>query len=66
MDNKQTSSFKDNMTKAAGKFAGSRFVRAIMQAGFSVIPFTIIGAIFFNFDSVAAGFSNSRIRGALR
>ncbi|KGH79971.1 PTS system cellobiose-specific transporter subunit IIC [Oenococcus oeni IOEB_0607] len=46
MDNKQTSSFKDNMTKAAGKFAGSRFVRAIMQAGFSVIPFTIIGAIF--------------------
>lgn len=39
-------SFKDNMTKAAGKFAGSRFVRAIMAAGYSVIPFSIIGAIF--------------------
>ncbi|KGH65292.1 PTS system cellobiose-specific transporter subunit IIC [Oenococcus oeni IOEB_C23] len=39
-------SFKDRMTKAAGKFAGSRFVRAIMAAGYSVITFSIIGAIF--------------------
>lgn len=38
--------FKDKMVKVAGKFAGSRFVRAIMDAGFSVIPFSIIGAIF--------------------
>lgn len=39
-------SFKDKMINASGKFAGSRFVRAIMDAGYSVISFSIIGAIF--------------------
>ena len=39
-------SFKDKMMNASGKFAGSRFVRAIMDAGYSVISFSIIGAIF--------------------
>ncbi|BDR60135.1 PTS cellobiose transporter subunit IIC [Lactobacillus xylocopicola] len=37
---------KDRIGNAAGKFAASRFVRAIMDAGFSVIPFSIIGSIF--------------------
>ncbi|WP_334333450.1 PTS cellobiose transporter subunit IIC [Companilactobacillus sp. HBUAS59544] len=40
------STVKDKLTNIAGKFAGSRFVRAIMDAGYSVIPFSIIGAIF--------------------
>lgn len=44
--NESTGSFKDRMMGVAGKFAGSRFVRAIMDAGYAVIPFTIIGAIF--------------------
>lgn len=39
-------SFKDKMTKALGKFSGSRFVRAIMGAGYSVIAFSIIGSMF--------------------
>ncbi|MFT9270159.1 MAG: PTS cellobiose transporter subunit IIC, partial [Liquorilactobacillus nagelii] len=38
--------FKEKMTNAVGKFAGSRFVRAIMEAGYSVIAFSIIGAMF--------------------
>jgi PTS system cellobiose-specific IIC component len=38
--------FKEKMTNVVGKFAGSRFVRAIMEAGYSVIAFSIIGAIF--------------------
>ncbi|MFT8461845.1 PTS cellobiose transporter subunit IIC [Liquorilactobacillus ghanensis] len=38
--------FKEKMTNIVGKFAGSRFVRAIMEAGYSVIAFSIIGAIF--------------------
>ena len=46
MDNTNKVSFTDKVTKKVGKFAGSRFVRAIMDAGFSVIPFSIIGAIF--------------------
>ena len=29
-------SFKDKMMKALGKFSGSRFVRAIMGAGYSL------------------------------
>ena len=39
-------SFKDNMMKWLGKFSGSRFVRAIMGAGYSIIAFTIIGSMF--------------------
>lgn len=38
--------FKEKMTNLVGKFSGSRFVRAIMEAGYSVIAFSIIGAIF--------------------
>jgi len=41
-----SSSFKEKIMQGAGVFAGSRFVRAIMDAGYSVIPFSIIGAIF--------------------
>ena len=39
-------SFKDKMMKALGKFSGSRFVRAIMGAGYSIIAFSIIGSMF--------------------
>lgn len=41
-----TSSRRDKFAAAIGKFSGSRFVRSIMAAGYSVIPFSIIGAIF--------------------
>lgn len=41
-----SSTFKDKVTNIVGKFAGSRFVRAIMQAGYAVIAFSIIGAMF--------------------
>lgn len=40
------SSFKDKLSTGIGKFAGSRFVRSIIDAGYAVIPFTIVGAIF--------------------
>ena len=46
MADSNSAPFKDRMAAAAGKFAGSRFVRAIMDAGYSVISFSIIGAIF--------------------
>lgn len=46
MSSEDTGSFKDRMINLAGKFAATRFVRAIMDAGYSVIPFTIIGSIF--------------------
>lgn len=46
MSSESTGSFKDRMINLAGKFAATRFVRAIMDAGYSVIPFTIIGSIF--------------------
>ncbi|MFD1442033.1 PTS cellobiose transporter subunit IIC [Lacticaseibacillus hegangensis] len=39
-------SFKDKIGDWAGRFSGSRFVRAIMQAGYSVITFSIVGAMF--------------------
>lgn len=39
-------SFKDKMMKILGKFSGSRFVRAIMDAGYSIIAFSIIGSMF--------------------
>ena len=39
-------SFKDKLAQGIGKFAGSRFVRSIIDAGYGVIPFTIVGAIF--------------------
>lgn len=39
-------SFKETIAAKAGKFASSRFVRAIMDAGYSVISFSIIGSIF--------------------
>lgn len=39
-------SLKDQIAEIAGKFAGTRFVRAIMDAGFSVISFSIVGAFF--------------------
>lgn len=39
-------SFKDKMMKILGKFSGSRFVRAIMGAGYSIIAFSIIGSMF--------------------
>ncbi|MBU7555935.1 PTS cellobiose transporter subunit IIC [Pediococcus ethanolidurans] len=42
----QPETFKDKFGNAVGKFSGSRFVRAIMAAGYSVITFSIIGAIF--------------------
>lgn len=44
------SSFKSNIKKYSGKFAGSRFVRSIVDAGYSIIPFSIIGAIFLIFE----------------
>lgn len=37
---------KDRIAEIAGKFAATRFVRAIMDAGYSVISFSIIGSIF--------------------
>ena len=37
---------KDRIAEVAGKFAATRFVRAIMDAGYSVISFSIIGSIF--------------------
>lgn len=40
------SSFKDKLTMRLGKFASSRFVRAIMGAGYSIIAFTIVGSMF--------------------
>lgn len=46
MNDTTKASFTDRVTKMAGRFAGTRFVRAIMDAGFSVIPFSIVGAIF--------------------
>ncbi|TGD22311.1 PTS cellobiose transporter subunit IIC [Companilactobacillus suantsaicola] len=46
MANEESGTFKEKLGNFAGKFAGSRFVRAIMDAGYSVIPFSIIGAIF--------------------
>lgn len=46
MDNVKNSDFRQKMSDVIGKFAGSRFVRAIMQAGYSVIAFTIVGAFF--------------------
>ncbi|GFZ26804.1 PTS cellobiose transporter subunit IIC [Lactobacillus corticis] len=39
-------SFKDTFAAKVGKFASSRFVRAIMDAGYSVIAFSIVGAFF--------------------
>lgn len=42
----ENSSFRQKMAAGIGKFAGSRFVRAIMDAGYSVISFSIVGAIF--------------------
>ena len=46
MVDESSGSFRDKVTNAAGKFASTRFVRAIMDAGYSVIPFSIIGAVF--------------------
>ncbi|MCP0886111.1 PTS cellobiose transporter subunit IIC [Ligilactobacillus sp. WILCCON 0076] len=46
MVDESSGSFRDKITNAAGKFASTRFVRAIMDAGYSVIPFSIIGAVF--------------------
>lgn len=37
---------KDRFAEVAGKFAATRFVRAIMDAGYSVISFSIVGAFF--------------------
>ncbi|RMC49523.1 PTS cellobiose transporter subunit IIC [Lactobacillus sp. ESL0228] len=37
---------KERIAAAAGKFAATRFVRAIMDAGYSVISFSIVGAFF--------------------
>lgn len=45
MADSKSGSFKDALAAKAGKFAGSRFVRAIMDAGYSVISFSIIGAV---------------------
>ena len=39
-------SFKDKMMKALGKFSGSRFVRAIMGAGYSIIAFSLVSSIY--------------------
>lgn len=46
MADSKSGSFKDALAAKAGKFAGSRFVRAIMDTGYSVISFSIIGAVF--------------------
>ena len=46
MADSKSGSFKDVLAAKAGKFAGSCFVRAIMDAGYSVISFSIIGAVF--------------------
>lgn len=46
MNDTRDVSMRDKIAEKAGRFSGSRFVRAIMDAGFSVIPFSIIGAIF--------------------
>lgn len=46
MADSKSGSFKDALAAKAGKFAGSRFVRAIMDAVYSVISFSIIGAVF--------------------
>ncbi|RHW54240.1 PTS cellobiose transporter subunit IIC [Lactobacillus bombicola] len=37
---------KDRIAAIAGKFAATRFVRAIMDAGYSVISFSIVGSFF--------------------
>lgn len=46
MTETSNSSIRDRIAAIAGKFAATRFVRAIMDAGFSVISFSIIGSIF--------------------
>ncbi len=46
MSDTSTPSFKDKLMEKLGKFAGSRFVRAIMGAGYSIIAFSIIGSMF--------------------
>lgn len=45
MDNIQ-SSFKDKTLKTLGEFSNSRFIRAIMGAGYSIVAFSIIGSMF--------------------
>ncbi|WP_155286357.1 PTS cellobiose transporter subunit IIC [Lacticaseibacillus zhaodongensis] len=39
-------SLRDKFADGIGKFSGSRFVRSIIAAGYSVITFSIVGAIF--------------------
>lgn len=46
MTEQAKASFKDTMMQKLGKFSGSRFVRAIMGAGYSIIAFSIIGSMF--------------------
>ncbi|CCI85373.1 cellobiose phosphotransferase system IIC component [Lactobacillus pasteurii DSM 23907 = CRBIP 24.76] len=46
MAGSNSGSFKERFAAGAGKFASSRFVRAVMDAGYSVISFSIIGAFF--------------------
>lgn len=57
-DSNSSSGFRDNLTKRANKFAGSRFVRAIVNAGYSIIPFSIIAAIFLILEVLPQIFSN--------
>lgn len=46
MSDTASGSFKDKLMAILGKFSGSRFVRAIMSAGYSIIAFSIIGSMF--------------------
>lgn len=57
-DSNSSSGFRDNLIKRANKFAGSRFVRAIINAGYSIIPFSIIAAIFLILEVLPQIFSN--------
>ena len=49
-------SFKDKMMKALGKFSGSRFVRAIMGAGYSIIAFSIHWIYVFSPNSITTSY----------
>lgn len=46
MSDIEHSSKRQHVAAIVGKFANSKFVRAVMQAGFSIVPLTIVGAFF--------------------
>lgn len=45
-ENKFTGFLNEKILPKVGKFANTRFVRAVMGAGYSIIAFTIVGSMF--------------------